>query len=102
MDKAPEYRLIPEIDTDTNENCPVEILNGEFAGIIYRYGKISLKEENDNLHITMDIDIIKCPEEFNSSSPEFTNTAGEIFSKILEDNIGEFEPVDLEDDVHQD
>jgi hypothetical protein len=100
MDKAPKYEFVPEFDLDTNANCPIKILEGEYSGIVYRYGKISLKEENDNLNVTMDIEIIKSPDNFDSQDKSFTNVVGEIFSAIIVEKMAE--PIDLEDDVHQD
>lgn len=102
MVKEPNFRYVPEASEDAMSNCPIEITNGEFKGIVYRYGKISLKElEDGGLDVTMDIEIIKAPENFDQNTKEFTNTVGEIFSQIVENGI-EQEPIDLEDDVHQD
>ena len=44
MGKAVEYKFIPEGSIDSTQTCPIEITSGQFAGIIYRYGKISFKE----------------------------------------------------------
>jgi len=102
MVKAPKFKYSPELSSDITSNCPIEIMEGPYTGIVYRYGKISLKEtDNGELNVTMDIEIIKSPDNFNQSEEAFTNTVGEIFSQIIEDGI-EQEPVDLEDDVHQD
>lgn len=102
MVREPNFKYVPEASSDSMANCPIEITSGQFKGIIYRYGKISLKElEDGGLNVTMDIDIIKAPKNFDQSTKEFTDAVGEIFSKIVEDGI-EQEPVDLEDDVHQD
>ena len=102
MVKEPNFRYLPEVSSDATSNCPIEITKGQFAGIIYRYGKISLEELDDgSLNVTINIEIIKAPENFDKNTKEFTNTIGEIFSEIVEDGI-EQEPIDLEDDVHHD
>ncbi len=103
MVKVPEYKFIEEIGSGM-DTCPIKILNGQFKDIIYRYGKISLKEENENVSVTMDITMVSCPENFNQHDPEFTQTVGEIFLDIVEKNANteKVESVDLEDDVHQD
>lgn len=102
MVKAPNFKYVPEASSDAMANCPIEITTGEFKGIVYRYGKISLKElEDGGLDVTMDIELINAPENFDQNTKEFTNAVGEIFSQIVEDGIEE-EPTDLEDDVHQD
>ncbi len=104
MVKVPEYKFIEEIGSDM-DTCPIKILNGQFQDIIYRYGKISLKEENENVSVTMDITMVSCPENFDQQDPEFTQTVGEIFIDIVEKNSiveENKETTDLEDDVHQD
>jgi hypothetical protein len=50
----------------------------------------------------MDITMVEAPEGFNQQDKDFTQTIGEIFVDIVEKNIAEQEPVDLEDDVHID
>ena len=103
MAKVPEYKFRDEM-FDGNENCPIEILNGQFSGVIFRYGKISLNETADgNMEVNMNITIVSAPENFKQEKTEFTQTVGEIFSDIVEKNLAEtMESVDLEDDVHQD
>jgi single-stranded DNA-specific DHH superfamily exonuclease len=105
MAKAPDYKFKDEM-FDGRDNCPIEILDGEYKGIIFRYGKISLKETDDgNMEVNMNISIVSSPEGFNKESEQFTQIVGEIFSDIVEKNIQEeqtLEQVDLEDDVHQD
>lgn len=102
MAKAPTFNYVPEASGDNMENCPIQITSGQFKGIVYRYGKISLAELDDGgLNVTMDIKVIYAPENFDQSNKDFTVAVGEIFTQIVESGI-EQEPVDLEDDVHQD
>jgi hypothetical protein len=102
MDKAPKFKYLPEANSDPTKNCPIQILEGKYAGIIFNFGKISLKETNDGeLDVTMEVDIIHSPENFDKNETEFTQTAGNIFTEIVVSGV-EPEPTDLEDDVHQD
>ena len=102
MDKAPKFQYVPEMSSDVSSNCPIQIMDGKYNGIVYRYGKISLKEtENEEINVTMEIDILKAPENFDQKENDFTNAVGQIFTKIVEEGV-EQEPTDLEDDVHQD
>ena len=103
MVKVPEYKFAESL-ADGLDTCPVEILDGEFKGIIYRYGKISLNElDNGELSVSMDITMITAPENFDQQDKIFTQTIGEIFVDIIEKNSAvPKEQVDLEDDVHQD
>jgi hypothetical protein len=101
MDKAPEFIFLPEESLDITQTCPIKIISGEFKDIVYRYGKISFQEtENDGLNITMDIEIIRAPEGFDKQSSEFTKATGNIFVKIIEEQV-DSEPSDLEADVHE-
>jgi len=102
MDKAPKFKYVPEASSDVGANCPIKIMEGKYNGIVYRYGKISLKEtENEEINVTMEIDVLKAPDNFDQQQEDFTNAVGQIFTQIVEEGI-EQEPVDLEDDVHRD
>jgi hypothetical protein len=102
MAKAPKYKFLPEASIDTTQTCPIEILEGKFAGIVYRYGQISFKETADgDLSVIMDIQMITSPDKFNQQDKDFTDVAGEIFVSIIEEQV-EAEPRDLEADVHED
>lgn len=105
MANHPEYKFL-EDSLDPGETCPVQITSGEFEGVVFRYGKISLNElDNGELNVTMDVTIIQSPEGFDKDNQKFTNAVGEIFSHIVETGVEtqiNRDPVDLEDDVHQD
>jgi hypothetical protein len=102
MEKAPKYKFLSEVSTDVSQTCPILITEGKFEGIVYRYGQISFKEtDNDELNVTMNIEIITAPDGFDQQDKDFTNIAGEIFVNIVENQV-EAEPRDLEADVHED
>jgi len=102
MDKAPKYKFLPEASMDMTQTCPIQILEGKFTGIVYRYGQISFKEiDNGDLNVTMEIQMITAPQDFNQQDKEFTDIAGDIFVNIVENQV-ESEPSDLESDVHED
>ena len=102
MVKAPEFKYVPEAVSEIGTNCPIEITEGKYKGIIFNYGKISLKEtDTGELDVTMEINLIKAPENFDQNEKDFTQAVGEIFTQIVESGV-EQEPTDLEDDVHHD
>ncbi len=102
MDKAPDFDLLPDDTTDLTNTCPIIIKSGKFKDIVYRYGKISFKELDDgSLNVNMEVEMIKAPEDFNQQDPEFTEVVGNIFTKIIEDQVTS-EEKDLEADVHED
>jgi hypothetical protein len=101
MDKTPKYQILENMSPE-HDTCPIQILEGEFKDIVYKYGKISLNEiEGGQLAVTMDITLLSGPENFDQTNKEFTQTVGEIFVSIVEKEATA-DPLDLEDDVHQD
>jgi hypothetical protein len=102
MDRVPEYKFLPELSTDITQTCPIEIESGDFAGVVYRYGKISFDETKDGvLNVYMEIETIKTPADFDKTQSNFTQVVGKIFAEIIEQQV-EADDKDLEDDVHQD
>jgi hypothetical protein len=102
MDKVVDFDLLPDDTTDLTNTCPIIIKSGKFKDIVYRYGKISFKELDDgSLNVNMEVEMIKAPEDFNQQDPEFTEVVGNIFTKIIEDQVTS-EEKDLEADVHED
>lgn len=102
MDKIPNYKFVDSMSSDM-DTCPIEILDGKYQGVVYRYSKISLTElENKNMSVDMNIIMINSPKDFDQYEKEFTETVGEIFVDIIEKDLAiEESPADLEDDVHQ-
>jgi hypothetical protein len=102
MDKAVDFDLLPDDTTELTNTCPIIIKSGKFKDIVYRYGKISFQElEDGSLNVNMEVEMISAPEGFNQQEPEFTETVGNIFTKIIEDQVTT-EEKDLEADVHED
>ena len=103
MDKVADFDLLPDENTDMTNTCPILIKSGKFKDIVYRYGKISFQElEDGSLNVNMEVQMIKAPEGFNQQDAEFTETVGNIFTKIVEDQVTTMEEKDLEADVHED
>ena len=103
MAKVAEFDLLPDDTTDLTNTCPILIKDGKFKDIVYRYGKINFTEAADGaLNVTMEIEMIKAPEGFDQQDPEFTETVGNIFTKIVEDQVTTMDEKDMEADVHED
>jgi len=49
MAKAPKYKFLQEASVDITQTCPIQILEGKFSGIVYRYGQISFKETESKI-----------------------------------------------------
>lgn len=62
----------------------VELLSGEFEGIVYKYGRVTLKEENDALRIQFEYMLPggrKIPPEREKG---FVNHVGPILAELIE------------------
>ena len=73
--KAPDYRYVDEM---TEGNVPIEITDGQYKGIVLRYGRVVLEEKDDNLHFDYDYDIIE-----NPNNEEVTQELHDVFTDIL-------------------
>lgn len=103
MDNTADFDLLPDNSTDINNTCPIVIKSGKFKDIVYRYGKINFTEADDGaLNVNMEIEMIKAPTGFDQQDPDFTNTVGSIFTKIVEEQVTAMNEKDLEADVHED
>jgi hypothetical protein len=104
MDSKIKYEFLEDPISDVTQTCPIKIKTGPYQDIVFKFGKISLEENGEDLSVTMEIDILEAPEDFNKEEQHFTNTVGEIFTNIVESGIEAktLDPIDLEDDVHQD
>jgi hypothetical protein len=80
-----------ESDT-TQENLPIIIQEGEYEGLVYRYGSIQFKEEDEQMKLIFDYDIIKNPtDQTNDELDEdekFQNYLGDLLVEILDDEMG--------------
>ena len=95
----------------------VQIKEGDYKGIIYKYGAIQVKEDADlqSASLKFHFNIAKIPEDLEISSEEiqqdetFMNLLGDILSHILEDamdsgkyKIGKNDkPTDPESTMHE-
>ena len=73
--KAPDYRYVDEV---TEGNVPIEITDGQYKGIVLRYGRVVLEEKDENLHFDYDYDIIT-----NPNDEGVTEELRDVFTSIL-------------------
>ena len=78
-----------KFDIDPSEDSSfvnIQLLSGKFSGVVYKYGKVSLKEdeENDEAHLIFGFDIVDQIDHFNlEENLEFKNHIGEILTAIM-------------------
>lgn len=95
MQENIDYNFVERLES---ELYSIKILTGDFADVVYTYGKVSIKEENGQGILSYDFRIEESNELLESelnSSEKFKNTLGDILVSILENQefgIGGLEP----------
>lgn len=95
----------------------VKIKEGDYTGVIYKYGRLNFSEENEDgsANLQFDYYIEKVPEELGMTKEDlgedttFLNTLGDILVHIIEDAIehekfklgNDDKPTDSESTVHE-
>ena len=85
------------VESGSQDQTCIGIKTGKFAGVVYKYGKVSFgkeEDENGNLPMQFQYDIVDnngIPrEQFND---EFFNLIGDILVEVMEEQTKD-EPVD--------
>lgn len=96
----------------SDDSWHVKINEGDYKDIVYKYGKIQIKESGEEATLGFQYAITDLPEHLDKeelkSSVEFMDTLGDILSHIIEDSFetGKFKlgsddkPTDSESTVH--
>lgn len=86
------------------EEWGVEIISGEFAGVIVKINSLNLSEK-ENGGVDIDLDIIKHSEEtenIDTQTPLFNNTLEIIINDILKEAIEIYEQARVNDSEESD
>ena len=96
----------------SEEEWHVKVKEGEYAGVIYKYGKIQVHEIDDEASLKFQFKVVDLPEHLNedelNSDTEFMTLLGDILTHIIEDSLdtGHFKlgnddkPIDSESTLH--
>lgn len=89
MKEGVDYVLV---EKPSSEFYSMKLLTGNWTGVIYTYGTVSIQEdkENDVARLEFQFKIDECPEGIDSESlmtnESFMNYIGDILASILEQN----------------
>lgn len=75
---------------DDNSLANVKLISGEYDGIIYSYGKVSIEEdeENDRAYLSFAFNVVDSNGFDNlEENLEFKNYIGEVLTTIMTTNI---------------
>ena len=70
------------MDENTNGNVPIEITEGEYTGLQFRFDGVYFEEKDEELHFNYDYDIIN-EQEFNESDASGFINESEELNKVL-------------------
>jgi hypothetical protein len=62
----------------------IHIKKGTFKDVVYCYGKVSFKEEGDNLRLCFETTVIENPRKHDIKSKKFTKLTGNILEYHLQ------------------
>jgi hypothetical protein len=75
----------------SDDNWHVKINEGVYKDIVYKYGKIQVKEKGEEATLAFQFKIVDLPEHLDegdlNSSVEFMETLGDILTHIIEDSL---------------
>lgn len=80
-----------EKDVD-DDQWYVQLKEGDYSGVVYKYGKIQVKERDyDQAQLQFQYAIIECPDHLDRSELQtdevFMNTLGDVLTHIIEDSF---------------
>lgn len=105
LDEVEEYKAM--------ETIPIRILTNPYQNVEFRFHRVKFNNPTDNLLIDFDIEVLKNPDnvDIDLNDQEFIDFVGEILYDIIvnrkditvstDGESNDDEPIDLEDDVHQ-
>lgn len=75
----------------SDDSWHVKINEGDYKDIVYKYGKIQVKELDDEATLSFQYKIVDLPENIIEEDlqldTEFMNTLGQILTHIIEDSL---------------
>ena len=89
MKEGKDYLLV-EDDLHPDQFL-IQLTSGIYAGVIYRYGKVSIVEEKNRARLRFVYKIHSAPDSFGDhskiiSDSDFNNHIGEVLSDIISNN----------------
>ena len=73
------------MDENTDGNVPIEITEGEYTGLQFRFDGVYFEEKDEELHFNYDYDIIN-EQEFNESE-ELNKVLNNILFQVLDEQL---------------
>jgi hypothetical protein len=75
---------------DDAKTVHIRLLNGPYKDTVYKYGRVKLKEENENMHLLFSYDVIEStvdnPRKLEKDE-DFKNYIGDFLVEIMSSNL---------------
>ena len=85
----PKYQIVPDYSSFFT---PIHILEGDYKGCIYHYGKTQLLEDEDLMRIKFDYTMLENPSKAKEDQ-NFINCLGDILVEILDKQLEKDEAI---------
>jgi hypothetical protein len=72
--------IFPDND---KESVHIKLLCGEYEGVVYKYGKVGIVEENDKAYLQFNYDVIESPYEGIDEDTDFKNAIGDLLKHLM-------------------
>jgi hypothetical protein len=90
MQPNKDFRFRDDLVKSHKDTVPLELLNDPFAGIIYSYASVAIKEEGDSARMTFSYDFVELngfDEEKLRKNDVFVATLGNILNSMILETV---------------
>jgi hypothetical protein len=79
------------VESATSDEWHIKIKEGAYKDIVYKYGKIQIKEVGEEAKLNFQYKVVDLPEDFDEEDlnhdVEFMTQLGDILTHIIEDSL---------------
>jgi len=86
-----KYELVDHKKGFHDKHWCVQILEGDYEGLIYQYDTVEFLEENNDTILKFNTITVENKDEYELTGDEFTSIIGDILVNIIEERLDEVE-----------
>jgi hypothetical protein len=68
---------------EDKQNVHIKLLSGKYEGVVYKYGKVGVVEEDDKAYLQFNYDVIESPIEGIEEDTNFKNAIGDLLTHLM-------------------
>jgi len=69
-------------ETD-KETVHIKLISGKYDGVVFKYGKVGVVEQDDKAYLQFNYDVIESPYEGIDENTDFKNAIGDLLTELL-------------------